>query len=84
MARNVIYCEKDGIFEFYGSPTALSEIHPPEELGINNRSLNNAFVKLRALDKPLEFHTKTGFIIRKGEIKLSRQTTKANNHLGKK
>ena len=83
MARNVIYLEwKDG-FEFYGSPASMYSKHTDEELGINIHSLNNAFCKLRKENKPLEYVTKTGYIIRKGEIILKETENKSKNYLGK-
>lgn len=84
MGRNVIYCEKDGAFEFYGSTTALSEVHPAEELGINNKSLNNVFGRLNKEGKPLEYISKTGYIIRRGEILQKETESKSLNHLGLK
>ena len=70
MARNVIYLEWETGFEFFGSPASMYDKHTDEELGINIHSLNNAFCKLRKENKPLEYVTKTGYIIRKGEIIL--------------
>lgn len=70
MARNVIYLEWKTGFEFFGSPASMYDKHTDEELGINIHSLNNAFCKLRKENKPLEYVTKTGYIIRKGEIIL--------------
>lgn len=83
MARNVISLDwKDG-FEFYGSPASLYDNHTEEELGINIHSLNNVFCKLRKEGKPLEYVTKTGFTIRKGEIILKETEGKSKNHLEK-
>ena len=70
MARNVIYLEWKTGFEFFGSPASMYDKHTDEELGITIHSLNNAFCKLRKENKPLEYVTKTGYIIRKGEIIL--------------
>lgn len=70
MARNVIYLEWKEGFEFYGSPASMYSKHTEEELGINIHSLNNVFCKLRKEGKPLEYITKTGCTIRKGEIIL--------------
>lgn len=84
MGRNVIYCERNGTFEFYGSTTALSDVHPAEELGINNKSLNNVFGRLAREGKPLEYISKTGYIIRRGEIQQKVTESKSLNHLGLK
>ncbi|MCQ2301425.1 MAG: hypothetical protein MJZ94_02210 [Bacteroidales bacterium] len=84
MARNVIYCEKDGEFEFFGSPSALFERYGAEEIGCSVQYLNNTYSKLRKEGKPLEYKSPTGFIIRKGEIVLKVTETKSANHLGKK
>ena len=70
MARNVISLNWKGGFEFYGSPASMYDKHTDEELGINIHSLNNVFCKLRKEGKPIEYVTKTGFTIRKGEIIL--------------
>lgn len=70
MARNVIYLEWKSGFEFYGSPSSMYDKHADEELGINIHSLNNVFYKLRKGNKSLEYVTKTGYTIRKGEIIL--------------
>ena len=70
MARNVIYLEWKSGFEFYGSPSSMYDKHTDEELGIYIHSLNNVFCKLRKENKPLEYVTKTGYTIRKGEIIL--------------
>ncbi|MBQ3844137.1 MAG: hypothetical protein II817_04045 [Bacteroidales bacterium] len=70
MARNVISLSWNGDFEFYGSPASLYGNHTDEELGINVHSLNDVFCKLRKENKPLEYVSKTGFTIRKGEIIL--------------
>ena len=66
--RKVLYVEKDGKFEFFGSPTALESSHPSEELGISRGALNNLFCKLSKENKPEECRTKNGYIIRRGEI----------------
>lgn len=84
MARNVIYLEWKTGFEFFGSPASMYDKHTDEELGINIHSLNNAFCKLRKEDKPLQIVTKTGYIIRKGEILLKETDSKSKNHLGLK
>lgn len=84
MARNVIYCEKDGNFEFFGSPSALYEKYGTDEIGCSVQYLNNIYSKLRKDGKPLEFISPTGFIIRKGEIVLKVTETKSANHLGMK
>ena len=83
MARNVIYLEWKTGFEFFGSPASMYDKHTDEELGINIHSLNNAFCKLRKENKPLEYVTKTGYIIRKGEIILKETENKSKNYLGK-
>lgn len=70
MARNVICLEWEGGFEFYGSPASMYAKHTDGELGINIHSLNNVFCQLRKEGKPLQYVTKTGFTIRKGEIIL--------------
>lgn len=84
MARNVIYCEKDGNFEFFGSPSALFEKYGTDEIGCSVQYLNNIYSKLRKDGKPLEFVSPNGFIIRKGEIILKPTESKAENHLGLK
>ena len=84
MARNVIYLEWKTGFEFFGSPASMYDKHTDEELGINIHSLNNAFCKLRKENKPLEYVTKTGYIIRKGEIILKETENKSKNYLGKR
>ena len=84
MARNVIYLEWKTGFEFFGSPASMYDKHTDEELGINIHSLNNAFCKLRKENKPLEYVTKTGYIIRKGEIIMKETENKSKNYLGTK
>ena len=84
MARNVIYLEWKTGFEFFGSPASMYDKHTDEELGINIHSLNNVFCKLRKENKPLEYVTKTGYIIRKGEIILKETENKSKNYLGAK
>lgn len=83
MARNVIYLEWKTGFEFYGSPASMYSKHTEVELGINIHSLNNVFCQLRKEGKPLQYVTKTGFTIRKGEIILKETEGKAKNYLGK-
>ena len=83
MARNVIYLEWKTGFEFFGSPASMYDKHTDEELGINIHSLNNAFCKLRKENKPLEYVTKTGYIIRKGVIIMKETENKSKNYLGK-
>ena len=83
MARNVIYLEWKEGFEFFGSPASMYDKHTDEELGINIHSLNNVFCQLRKEGKPLQYVTKTGFTIRKGEIILKETGGKAKNYLGK-
>ena len=82
MARNVIYLEWKTGFEFFGSPASMYSKHTEEELGINIHSLNNVFCQLRKEGKPLQYVTKTGFTIRKGEIILKETEGKAKNYLG--
>ncbi len=84
MARNVIYLEKDGRFEFYGSPSAVYDRYGTDEIGVTIQYLNNVYCKLRKEGKPLEFVSPTGFIFRKGEIILKPTATKSGNHLGSK
>ncbi len=84
MARNVICLERNNIFEFYGSPASLYAFHNEEELGIGIKSLNNVFCQLRKEGKPLQYVTKTGFAIVKGEILLKEIESKSKNHLGLK
>ena len=84
MARNVIYLEWKTGFEFFGSPASMYDKHTGEELGINIHSLNNVFCQLRKEGKPLQYVTKTGFTIRKGEIILKETEGKAKNYLGTK
>ena len=84
MARNVIYVEKDGRFEFFGSPSAVYDKYGTDEIGVSIQYLNNTYCKLRKDGKPLEFISPTGFIIRKGEIILKPTETKSENHLGLK
>lgn len=84
MARNVIYLEWKEGFEFYGSPASLFAFHDEEELGIGIKSLNNVFSRCRKENKPLQYETKTGFKICKGEIKLKVIEGKSKNHLGLK
>lgn len=84
MARSVIYIERDNTFEFFGSPASLYAYHSEEELGINIFSLNNVFSKCRKENKPLQYVTKTGFTIRKGEVLLKETEGKAKNYLGLK
>ena len=84
MARNVIYVEKDGQFEFFGSPSALCDKYGADELGFTAPYINNIFSKLRRVGKPLEFVSSTGYIIRKGEIIQKVIETKSDNHLGLK
>ena len=67
-------------FEFFGSPASMYDKHTDEELGIKIHSLNNAFCKLRKENKPLEYVTKTGYIIRKGEIILKETIGKKKTH----
>ena len=83
MARNVIYLEWKEGFEFFSSPASMYDKHTDEELGINIHSLNNVFCQLRKEGKPLQYVTKTGFTIRKGEIILKETGGKAKNYLGK-
>ena len=84
MARNVIYIERNNTFEFYGSPASLYAFHSEEELGIGIKSLNNVFARCRKENKPLQYETKTGFKICKGEIRLKEIEGKSKNHLGLK
>lgn len=84
MARNVIYVEKDGQFEFFGSPSALCDKYGADELGFTAPYINNIFSKLRRVGKPLEFVSSTGYIIRKGEIIQKVIESKSENHLGLK
>lgn len=84
MARNVLYVEKDGRFEFFGSPSAFYDKYGTDEIGVTIQYFNNAFFKMRRDGKPLEFVTPTGFIIRKGEIILKPTESKSENHLGLK
>lgn len=84
MARNVIYIEKDGQFEFYGSPSALCDRYGADVLGFTAPYINNVFCRLRKSGKPLEFVSSTGFIVRKGEIIQKVIETKSDNHLGLK
>lgn len=84
MGRNVIYLEKDGKFEFYGSPSAIYERHRAEEIGVSVQYLNNIFCKLRKAGKPLEFISPNGYIFRRGEIILKQTESKSQNHLGLK
>jgi len=84
MARNVIYVEKDGRFEFFGSPSAVFDKYGADEIGVSVQYLNNVYCKLRKDGKPLEYTTPTGYIIRRGEIILKTTSTKSNNHLGLK
>lgn len=84
MSRNVISLDwKDG-FEFYGSPASLYSKHSDTELGMNIHSLNNAFYSLRKEGKPLQVVTKTGCIIRKGEIFMKETEAKSNKSIGLK
>ena len=80
MARNVISLSWKGGFEFYGSPASMYDKHTDEDLGINIHSLNNVFCKLRKEDKALEYVTKNGFTIRKGEIILKETEGKAKRN----
>lgn len=84
MARSVIYIERNNTFEFFGSPASLYAYHSEEELGINIFSLNNIFTRCRKENKPLQYETKTGFKICKGEIRLKETEGKARNYLGLK
>lgn len=84
MARNVIYLEWKTGFEFFGSPASMYSKHTDEELGINIHSLNNVFCQLRKEYKPLEYVTKTGYIIRKGEIYMKETKGKMKNTLRNK
>ena len=84
MARNVIYLERNNTFGFYGSPASLYAFHNEEELGVGIKSLNNVFCQLRKEGKPLQYKTKTGFTIVKGEIRLKKIEGKSRNYLGSK
>ena len=84
MARNVIYVEKDGRFEFFGSPSAVFEKYGAEEIGVTAPYINNIYCKLRKEGKPLEYISPTGYIFRKGEIILKPTESKSENHLGLK
>lgn len=84
MARNVIYVEKDGRFEFFGSPTAIIDRYGEKEVGVTAPYLNTVYYKLRKVGKPLEYVTSTGYIIRKGEIQQKPTESKSENHIGRK
>lgn len=84
MARNVLYVEKDGQFEFFGSPSAVFDKYGADEIGVSVQYLNNTYSKLRKDGKPLEFISPTGYIIRRGEIILKATESKSENHLGLK
>ena len=84
MARNVLYVEKDGRFEFFGSPSAIFDKYGADEIGVSVKYLNNTYSKLRKDGKPLEFISPTGYIIRRGEIILKPTESKSENHLGLK